>query len=227
MFLVWGTRTRAGSQFLIKMTEALAGQFLEPRSTITAGRVETSAPERKELFRKYFERGDGWRYFEEFSIRALQIEDPGIDYFAHSISKKYRDARWLTTLRRLEDTITSHYNIKSWGLSEAHVLRSFLGGIELFEELADQERLFIINVDAPERFDVSKMAAFLGCEVSEKAAQLASGWPRINDLNYQKTKHNEETKEKEVPPDLHTLRERHPWIDQVEERYLRLWERCS
>jgi len=227
MEIVFGARTRCGSQFLIKISSALLGELPQPFSVITPGRVESMINENKKIFRKLYLQGYGWKYFDDYSIQTLKLEDPSIDFLGFSLLAKFPEAKWLTTYRNIEDVITSHYNIKSWGKSEEHVLRSFLTSIDLMEQIAHQKRLFIINIDAPENFNINNMVKFLECEVTKKANYIASNWPKVNPLSYQKEKFSEKIKQKEKPPALNTLRDRHPWIEEIEERYFQLWKRCS
>jgi len=227
MKIVFGAQTRSGSEFLVKLARALLLGLPEPYSVITPGRVESMLKQNNIYFRDLYLQGCGWKYFENYSILSAKIEDPAIDYLGHSVAVKFPEAKWLTTLRYLEDIIISHYNIKTWGKSEDHVLHSFRSGIDLFEELAYQGRLYVLNIDEPEKFNIKSMAKFLGCEVTKKANWIASNWPKVNSLEYQKDKFGESAIQKREPANLGTLRKRHPWIEEVEGRYLRLWERCS
>ncbi len=227
MKIVFGAQTRSGSEFLVKLARALLSGLPEPYSVITPGRVESMLKQNNKYFRDLHHQGSGWKYFEDYSISSVKIEDPSIDYLGHSVAVKFPEAKWLTTLRHLEDIITSHYNINTWGKSEEHVLQSFRSGIDLFEELADQGRLYVLNIDKPEKFSIENMAKFLGCEVTKKADWIASNWPKVNSLEYQKDKFSESALQKREPSNLGTLRKRHPWIEEIEGRYLRLCERCS
>lgn len=227
MKIVFGAQTRSGSEFLVKLARALLSGLPEPYSVITPGRVETMLTENNKRFRELHLQECGWKYFEDYSISSVKIEDPAIDYLGLSVTAKFPEAKWLTTLRHLEDIITSHYNISTWGKSEEHVLQSFRNGIELFEKLDDKGRLYVLNIDEPEKFNIKNMAEFLDCEVTEKADWIASNWPKVNNLQYQKDKFGESALQKSEPPNLETLRKRHPWIEEIERRYLRLWARCS
>lgn len=227
MKIVFGAQTRSGSEFLVKLSRELLSGLPEPYSVISPGRVETMLKENNKRFRELYIQGNGWKYFEEYSISSVKIEDPAIDDFGHAVAEKFPDAKWLTTIRRLEDIITSHYNITSWGKSEEHILKSFRSGITLFEKLCKQGRLFIINIDAPKEFDIQNMAKYLDCKVTEKANWIASNWPKVNDLQYQKDKFGEKKLERALPLNMESLRGRHPWINDIEVRYHRLWKMCS
>ena len=227
MKIVFGAQTRSGSEFLVKLTRALLFGLPEPYSVITPGRVESMLKQNNIYFRDLYLQGCGWEYFEKYSISSVKIEDPAIDYLGHSVAVKFPEAKWLSTLRRLEDIIISHYNINTWGKTEEHVLQSFQSGIDLFEELSDQGRLYVLNIDEPEKFNVKNMAKFLGCEVTKKADWIASNWPKVNSLEYQKDKFKESISQKKEPPNLGTLGRRHPWIKGIEMRYYNLWKECS
>lgn len=227
MKIVFGAQTRSASESLVKLTRSLLSGLPEPYSVITPGRVESMLKQNNRYFRELHLQGSGWKYFEDYSILSVKIEDPAIDYLGHSVAAKFPEAKWLTTLRHLEDIITSHHNINTWGKSEEHILHSFQSGIDLFEELADQGRLYVLNIDEPEKFNIKSMAKFLGCDVTEKADWIASNWPKVNSLEYQKDKFGEIALQKKEPPNLGTLRKRHPWIEEVEMRYSKLWRECS
>jgi len=227
MKIVFGAQTRSGSEFLIKLTRALLTKLPEPYSVVSPGRVEHMLKENNWRLRELHRQKCGWQYFKEYSISSAKIEDPCIDYFGCSVAEMFPQTKWLTTVRQIEEIIISHYNIISWGKSEEHVIQSFRSGINLFEELADQNRLYVLNIDRPARFRIERLSEFLECEVTEKANWIANNWPKVNSLEYQKDKFGEPVLKREKPPNLKSLRKRHPWINEVERRYLRVWERCS
>jgi len=209
------------------MAAAVLGEIPEPRSVISPGRNETFLKENVETVRKLRREGKLLEYFDQCAIASVNVEDPAIDLLGFALASKYPLARWLTAVRRLEDIITSHHNIRSWGKSEEYVLHSFVTAIDLFEHLAEQERLFVINIDEPQSFDLDRLCAFLGRDPTPEARRFSRNWPKINTLDYQKKKFGEQEASREVPPDLSTLRERHPWIQRIEARYAALWRQCS
>jgi len=227
MKLVFATRTRSGSQFLMRIATAITGGLPQPLSVISPGRNETFIKENAQALKNLRRDGKLLEYFDQCSIQSVNVEDPAIDFLGFSLASRYPEARWLTAFRRLDDIITSHHNIRSWGKPEEGVLHSFVTAIELFEHLARQGRLFVVNVDAPGEFSLERMCAFLGCEPTPEARRFAGNWPRINTLEYQRKKFGEEATEREIPPQLSTLRERHPWIERIEARYTELWKNCS
>jgi hypothetical protein len=132
-------------------------------------------------------------------------------------------SKWMASHRKLEDIVISHFNIKKWGHDERYVLKSFRESLPLYELLSEQRRLFVIDINRPSTFNLQAFAAFLGCALTDNALSLVHNWVPINDLAYQKQKHGEAfVGEKEIPPGLSDLRDRHPWITEAEARYQRL-----
>jgi hypothetical protein len=220
---VWATRSRSGSQFLVKLTESLLGSRLQPQSRITGARRESLNVERDPSFHDLLSEQKELEYFSAYDIRSLKLEDPGLDDLAGRISEAYPDSKWMASHRRLEDIIISHFNIKKWGHNEQYVLKSFRTSLALYERLAAQGRLFVLDVDKPNLFRLEAFASFLGCQPTEKAAAMIREWQPVNDLAYQKQKYGERfTDGKEIPPGIDNLRDRCPWIEEFEPRYEQL-----
>ncbi len=225
--VIWACGTRTGGGFLITMTRALIQDDLRPTAGISIGRLDREDPDRTPDLKSFFAKGKPWEYIERFGLVSLKIEEPGVDDLLPTLADRYRGAKVLMTIRRIEETITSHFNIKQWGAPESSILEWYRRGIDHFESLAERGQLFVLNIDEPGAFDIAHMAAYLGCEVSARAMNMAENWPILNDLNHQKQKAGEHFKSREKPPEIDTLHERNPWLARVEQRYRDLWRLCS
>lgn len=227
MKLVFATMPRSGSEFLIKLTKLTLGEDL-PVVSLTPGRqIESDGAHGKEYIQSR-EEGKGIEYFQKKEIEYLKLESPGADTLAYELSVHFPSAKWITSLRRIEDIIVSHFNIKKWGWPEEKVLHSYVCDLMCFEYLASLKKLFIVNIDAPKLFSLPKLAAFLGGRLPGKSVNdFIVDWRVINPLARQQQKAGEVMTDKIAPPHLTTLRKRHPWIDDIEARYMALWKPCA
>lgn len=218
--IAWPTRSRTGSQFVLQLTTAFRGGGLAPQSRISGARRESFRPAEKEGdFHSLFHQGLGVQYLQMNKIRSLKYEDPGKDDFILELHKGSH-ARFVASYRRIEKVIESHHNIKSWGHREDDVLYQFSACATLYEQLSSDGRLFLIDVDRPDRFNIGAFARFLGvANVPQKALELVRGWLPINDLKYQVEKSGIEFTGRRSPPRLERLRSIHPWVDDTERRY--------
>ena len=85
-----------------------------------------------------------------------------------------------------------------------------------------------MNIDEPEKFNLQKMIDFVGCKQGgQRLDDFVKKWYVVNPLKKQKEKAGEDpSKEIKVPEDLSTLYERHPWLTDIDDDYLRLWLDC-
>jgi len=226
MNLVWATMSRSGSQFLLKLTfQVLAEEHLWPQARISGARVD-GLEYRSPSFHELYDCDDPIKYFDIHNIKSVKIEDPGINGLAAKIADAYPESKWLTSLRDLNQIIISHYNIIKWGQGEAYILKSFKGSLKLFKRLADENRLFIVNIDKPKDFDLDRFVEFVGGEATDEAKQLVKTWAPINTLAEQQKQYDESNGRK-VPSDLHSLRSRILWVKKAEEEFYDLWKKCS
>lgn len=225
--IVWPTRSRTGSQFLLKLTTALTGAALiDPQARVNGARQNFSEKEEVNTFKKMFLEGRGLTYLREHNIVSMKYEDPGKDDFILDVHREFPNAVFLASYRKIEDVISSHYNIEKWGHHESDVLYQFSACLRLYEELAKDNRFFMLNIDEPGQFSLDCMADKIGVAVTSKARSLVEEWQPINDLKYQVEKDRVFTGRKE-PPRMDILRKIHPWIDKTEQKYLELWRRTS
>ncbi len=80
-------------------------------------------------------------------------------------------------------------------------------------------------MDDPAAFSLDAFAAFLEATPSGKALDMISSWLPINDLRYQKEKHDGGMTEVVPHPDVARLRETHFWITEAETHYAALTRR--
>jgi hypothetical protein len=220
--IVWPTRSRTGSTFLVQLTTTCLGfHDLAPTARVNGARADKYRPEEKDgEFREMFRAGQGLEYLARNRIKSLKFEDPGKDDFVREIAEAAPSARFVTSSRRLERVLESHFNIRAWGHGEADVLHQFSACLTLFEELYDAGRLFMVEVDEPQHFDGDAFARFLGLEaLPRRARRMVEEWQPVNDLKYQVEKRGDAFEGRQTPPRLERLRQIHPWIGEVEERY--------
>lgn len=224
--VVWPTRSRTGSQFVLQLTTAL-GIGLAPSARVNGHRTDRYKPETKTGdFKAMFEEGRAAHYLRDNGIRALKYEDPGKDDFVLALLDLAPEARFVASYRRVESVIESHHNLR-WGHGVEDVLYQFSACATLYEQLADAGRMFLVDVEDRSRFDLEAFCRFLDSPVSRRAKALVDRWQPINDLKHQVEKSGETYVERVSTPRLDRLRRIHPWIDDVERRYLDLVERSS
>lgn len=218
--VVWPTRSRTGSQFVLQLTMAVAGG-LQPQSRINGGRREGHKPNEKTgQFLEMFKAGKGFDYLTQNNIRSLKFEDPGKDDFVEDLAEAAPNARFVASYRPIERVIESHYNIEKWGHLESDVLYQFSACLTLYERLASHGRLFLINVDDKSGFDLEAFAAFLGIDTPpERAKALVAEWAPLNTLQYQVEKSGADYRGRRRPPRIDRLNEIHDWVPEYEQRY--------
>lgn len=225
--VVWPTRSRTGSQFVLQLTFAVSGD-IQPQSRVSGARREGHKPQEKSGdFWEMFRKNEGYHYLADNRIRGLKFEDPGKDDFIAGLLELAPNARFVASYRPLESVIESHYNIAKWGHSEADVLYQFSACLTLYERLAATGRFFLINVDEPQQFNLQAFASFLDRGVTDRAKTLAAAWTPVNTLQYQVEKSGAEYEGRRRAPRLDRLREIHDWIPDYEERYQALCEKTS
>jgi hypothetical protein len=227
--IVWPTRSRTGSQFLLQLTRVTRNGGLGPQSRISGSRREGLKPDDKiGNFHAMFNAGRGVEYLADNRIRSLKYEDPGKDDFALELLDRAPNAVFVTSYRPIERVLESHFNITSWGHNEADVLHQFSACATLYEALASAGRLFMVNVDDPSTFNAEAFRRFLGmAELTENAAALVRAWEPVNDLRYQVERNGGEFTGRVAPPRLDRLRDIHPWVGDVERRYEELIRRSN
>ena len=223
---VWGTRSRGGSQFLLAVTRALLGKRLLPESRITGSRQEGLKVAGRLPFRDYFERGNMAEYFRANGIRALKLEEPARDPMGRAIANAFPHAKWLGNYRDIKSIVESHYNLH-WGYSEGKLLGLARRNLSLYKRLASENRLFIMNIDEPNAFDLAKMAAYLECDVTEQATKIVKEWLPVNDLAEIRNQSGRPLDHRERPARIESLFQRYRWIEDIEHQYIELWRATS
>lgn len=218
--IVWPTRSRSGSQFAVKLTRSLFGSKIAPVHLINGARRDTTEGEHTiGSFSEMFHNGSGIQYIRNNGVRALKYEDPGKDDFVVELMQEYPNAKAIASYRSIEKILISHFNIKRWGHSEADVLHQFSSCLPLYRTLFEAGRLYLLDVDSPQNFDLNAFASFLGVQPSSAAQAIVAEWQPTNTLEYQQEKHDGGTHGRALPPRIDRLREIHSWIDEVERGY--------
>lgn len=225
--LLWPTRSRSGSQFVLKLTRALYGSRLGKVALINGARVDTTADaSTRGLFKEYLRQGRGTDYVAENRIGGLKFEDPGKDDFVVDLMRASPNAKAVTSYRRIEDIITSHYNISKWGHGEADVLYQFSASIGMYRELFERGQLYMVNIQSPGTFSLDDLTSFLGVKKTSSAEKVVAEWAPFNTLEYQQEKHDGGAHGRAKPPRIERLREIHPWVKSVEQQYLDICNRA-
>ncbi len=223
MRVIWGTRMRGGSQFLLTLTVALLGRETQPQSRIDAARRDHLATGRSPSLQECIGRSRPIDYFRAHDIAAVKLEEPGMDPWGKWFAAAFPDTPWLGNHRPIEKIIRSHHNLR-WGSCENRLLRRARKTLKFYENMAAQRRLFMLNIDKPQSFDLPAFAAFLRADITAEARRIVDAWPPINDLAHIRAAAGNPLEEVIEPPDLETLRQRHPWVDDMEARFESLCE---
>ncbi len=157
-------------------------------------------------------------YFRSNGISAVKLEEPGMDDWGRRLAAAFPDVPWLGNHRPIEKIIRSHYNLK-WGFPERKLLWRTRKTLEFYEDLAKEGRLFMLNIDHPQSFDLPAFAAFLGADITDAAKKLVDEWLPVNDLAAIRAGAGRPLEQVEEPPNLDTLRQRFPWVVEMEQRF--------
>jgi hypothetical protein len=225
---VWPARARSGSQFVLSLTMKFVGYTaMIPHSRINGFRREQYRKEEKTGdFRELYLKGRGLEYIEKNRLVSMKYEEPGKDDFVLALADNNPNVVFVASHRQIEDVISSHYNIKSWGHGEADVLYQYSSCITLYEELARRRRMFLVDVDRKELFDSDAFARFLGLSgPSDDARDFVEQWQPVNDLRHQIEQSGTSFTGRNSPPRLERLRQIHRWIGEVDARYEALCQR--
>lgn len=226
--LIWPTRSRTGSQFVVKLTRSLFGSMLGKVALINGARRDTTQDENTiGVFAEMLAQGRGTEYVQANGIAAMKYEDPGKDDFVLDLLEAYPEAKAVTSYRKIEDVIISHHSIRHWGHREADVIYQFSASLHLYRRLFERGRLYMVNVDDPAGFDLELFARFIGAPVTRSAREIVTGWEPVNTLSYQQEKHDGGQHGRHLPPRIERLREIHPWIEGIEREYLAMCNRVG
>ena len=239
MRIVYPTRSRTGSQFVMQLAGSIDSAYVKGRfATINSYRNNTrESVAEKGCFKEEFSKGQGIDHLEKKLIRRMKFEDPGSDSFILQVAERYPDCRFIASHRAIEKVINSHYNIKSWGHSLADVVFQYSSCLHLYEKLHLCGRLFLIDVDSPESFSINALCSFLKGSPTDKTNEIVESWTPTNTLGYQlknaknlknSYKRNffnllKVTKESNFKflehPMVKDLRKTHFWINDADRRY--------
>ena len=157
-------------------------------------------------------------YFRQHDIAAVKLEEPGMDRWGRQLAAAFPDTPWLGNHRPIEKIIRSHHNLR-WGSSEEKLLLRAMKTLKFYEAMAEQGRLFMLNIEHPEAFDLPAFAAFLHADITAKASRIVSEWPPVNELAAIRAAAGSPLEKVVEPPNLDTLRDRYPWVVEMEARF--------
>lgn len=224
--VIWGTRSRGGSQFLVKLTTAALGQRLEPQSRLSGARKEGLKIYRDPSWDDFVEKGQPWDYFRHHGIKSLKVEEPAAGGFGDDLAREFARAKWLANYRRIEDIVVSHHNLR-WGFPQGKLVKLMEQNLVFYERLFGMGRLFVVDIDDPSSFNLDAFCDFLDAEPSDELKAMASSWSKVNDLASLRASSGDTRTERTQPEDLGTLRTRFPKLDGLEARYRTLVEKST
>ncbi len=226
--IVFATGTRCGSEFLIKLTNSALQQntasILSNFSSLTPGRNESVNKEILQPNYKFFwEQNKPLEYFTVHNIEFLKIEHPGKDMLAVEICSSFPTAKFLSTIRPIEEIVLSHSLIK-WGKNKEEVLSNWMADLNILEYLNSLNRLFTLDINNHSCFNSDKFLRFLECSTSNQFKYMKSNWPKVNSLNYQLSKEGDisDLSHKNSALMRQELIDLYPIIPNIEERYRQL-----
>ena len=226
---VWATQSRSGSQFLLDLTmKALPASEIWPQSRINGCGADTQRKNENELKCLLDNNRPLYQYFQKHHIKAVKVEEPSMNRVGYKLMQCVPNACWLASVRKIEDIVVSHYNIKSWGFPEAKVLRLWRANLNFYEHIFKTKNpLLLIDVRNPKNNNIDLFCKFLGVSPTSRLQTTFDEWGVINPLSRQKRIHNEsDVNAKEIPHNISTLRSRYKWVDLIEHRYQVLFQRC-
>lgn len=203
---------------MLQLTVALLGREAQPQSRVNAARKEAVSAQRDPPLSDFVRDERPIDYFRYHGIRAVKLEEPGMDGWGRQLSAAFPDTPWLGNHRPIAKILRSHTNLK-WGFSEHKLLMRSRRTLAFYEELASQGRLFMLNIDDPDGFDLASFADFVGARITAQARRMASEWPHVNDLGDLRAASGKPLIEVAEPVGLPTLHLRYPWVVEMEARF--------
>ena len=221
---------RSGSEFTVELVQKVTKREYSNRLIpITPGRnINPDHYHDSKELQNFIKIDKGIQFFSDKEDYLVKIESPGIDTLCLDLVSHFKGIKWIASIRKLEDIIISHHNLLSWGWSEDKIIAAYKNDLFFYEYVSEHGNLFLVNIDEPEKFNLSNFMKFLSIDsLTSEEEDKINKWDIVNPLNYQKKKANERIGEKSIPENLNTLRERHPWINDIENRMLRLWRKSN
>lgn len=229
--IILASMPRTGSTFVVQLLKKIMGTtFPGQLLSITPGRVIQKGNhehDSKELHDMIKQNND-LSFFQKKNDHFFKIESPGNDTLCINLCSQYKDIKWIASMRKIEDIIISHYNICKWGWSEQKILNAYKNDLFIYEYIAEKSGLFLVNIDKPSKFNIRNLLNFLGLySSSSEAEHFIQKWNVVNPLEMQKKKADEPYNDKKKPENINNLRDRHPWIHDIESRMNALWKKSN
>jgi len=226
MRIINATMPRSGSEFVSKLVRKVCGARVTETMSLTPARKInhfSSDVGRKNpgqmAYRDWIEANDSVSFFDGYQDVLIKIESPGNDLLCLDLAGCLDDLKWVFSIRKPEQIITSHYNIKKWGWTEERVLNAYKSDLVVYEYLARGKGIFGIDVNDPSSFDLDALVRFLEMDsITPEAEEFVRSWAVVNPLSQQRERSGEKGEEVVMPPDIDSLRKRRPWVSDVESR---------
>ncbi|NEP05125.1 MAG: hypothetical protein F6K25_26360 [Okeania sp. SIO2G4] len=227
--IVFATGTRCGSEFLIKLTNSVLQEnptcISSKFSSLTPGRNESVNKEiLKPNYKFFWQQNQPLEYFRLHNIESVKIEHPGKDMLAVEISSSFPKAKFLSTIRPIEEIVLSHSLIPKWGKKKEEVVSNWIADLNILEYLGSLGRLFILDINNHKYFSSDKFLNFLECAITDRFKYMESNWPKVNSLDYQLGKKGKvsDLSHKNTALTRQELIDLYPIIPSIEERYHKL-----
>lgn len=184
MNIIWAVGSRTGSEFVIQLS-------------LTSGLI-ADRQLKLNTFRGYELRGIDLpkhgrmdyaavsSFCSKHDVQGLKIEDPGIDDICLQTIAEYPNVPIVSCFRPFAKVARSHASIRPWGMPPERAWVVYCRNLEIYRELNRDRRLFMVDVEHKEAFDVSAFCQHIGVESSSALAKFVEGWPVVNDLEGQK-----------------------------------------
>ncbi|MHA3913652.1 hypothetical protein [Halovulum sp. GXIMD14793] len=205
--------SRGGSMFLLHLMRATFPDAMLP--------LEKVSSTREGAYRRWHDRGYPSGFVHRTQAKSLKLEDPGLDQDARLLAQAFPDARVLTSYRPIEKIVASHAAIRPWGMAADKVVGQWIAALDFYEAMQAEGRLFILEIDAPEEFELGYFAAFMGTTPPAAARAFAADWPLVNTLAEQRAQLGD-TGSLPAPLSRAALIDRFPGIPEATERYRNL-----
>lgn len=191
MKVLWAVGSRAGGEFLIRLTLVFSQQSLPRFEQALHPRVRINTYRKAEkpwdkVFEEFHAQGQARQFFQAHRFQSAKIEDPGVDGLCYDLLDDFPEARVVCTFRPIEKIATSHDNIKPWGMSLARAVEVFQKSLKFYETAYDRGQLYMVSIEDRDRFSPQKFEKFLGMQAGVSAQDLVHDWPVVNDLAHQK-----------------------------------------
>lgn len=211
--LVWAVGTRSGSEFAIELSDAAGAGRYWPRLKVNAAREvryrdqDPYVPATLDEVLAAVSRPE---------VKAVKLEEPSLDGWLNEILAAHPSAKVVGTHRPLAATVRSHLALReTWGFTPEKVLQCYAGRLAIYERLAAENRIFLVDPTRPDIFNMRRFADYLGLKPTAALRKFVEGWPVVNDLDALRSHPQYATSHASRPDDIPDM----PGAKELAERY--------